>query len=405
MGNSLFTILMLFSGICLALITLPGTIELLLLTLGGILTPRQRYAVQAGAARLRLAVVVPAHDERTGIQRCVRSLHVCEPANKDFTVVVVADNCTDDTAAIAQKAGARVLIRHDPERRGKGYALDFAFQRLLAEGIDAVIVVDADTLVEANFIAEFRRLFASGADAIQCRYAVNNAAESLRTRLMNIALFAFNILRPRGRDRWGLSAGLLGNGFGLTRKTLLAIPYTAVSVVEDLEYHLRLVRAGLTVRFADAVTVKAEMPVGGQGAKTQRARWEGGRLRMALQTVPSLLAEIASGRLRLIEPLLDLLLLPLAFHVLILFATLIPPYAPTRLYAFFGLGIVALHILAAIRVGGGGIKDLAALCAAPFYMAWKVLLIPAMLKTAGKNADWVRTERSVTPSPTNTKKQ
>ncbi|MEP7338943.1 MAG: glycosyltransferase family 2 protein [Acidobacteriota bacterium] len=393
MRNDFLTILMAVIGVGLAALTLPGTIELLLLTLGGILPPRRNHAQTGDGAQLRLAIVAPAHNEAAGIQRCVRSLLSCEPASDKFAVAVVADNCTDNTAALAREAGARVLVRCDPERRGKGYALDFAFQMLLAEGYDAVIVVDADTLVDQNFTAEFRGLFAAGADAIQCRYTVNNAEASLRTRLMNIALFAFNVLRPRGRDRWGLSAGLLGNGFGLTGQTLRAVPYDAVSVVEDLEYHLRLVRTGRVVRFADGVTVKADMPAGGQGAKTQRARWEGGRLRMAAQSVPSLLMEILRGRIRLIEPLLELLLLPLAFHVVILLAALIPPFAPTRVYALCGLGVVALHIVAAIRVGGGGLKEFAALAAAPFYVAWKLVLIPATLRTARKDADWVRTER------------
>lgn len=398
MGNDFFTVLMAVIGVGLALLTLPGTIELLLLTVGGILPARgikeSGRAKTDGGKQLRLAIVAPAHNEAAGIQRCVRSLLSCEPASDNFAVVVVADNCTDNTAELAREAGARTLVRCDTERRGKGYALDFAFHSLLGKGYDAFIVVDADTLVDQNLTTEFRRLFAAGADAIQCRYGVNNAADSLRTRLMSIALFAFNILRPRGRDRWGLSAGLLGNGFGLTRETLLAIPYTAVSVVEDLEYHLRLVRAGRVVRFADAVTVKADMPTGGRGAKTQRARWEGGRLRMAAQAAPSLLKEILRGRIRLMEPLLELLLLPLAFHVVILLATLAPPYAPTRIYALCGFTVVALHIVAAIRVGGGGAKEFAALAAAPFYMAWKVMMIPAMLRTARKDAEWVRTERA-----------
>ncbi len=395
MGNSLFTTLVDVAGVCLALLTFPGSIELLLLTVGGILPARRLRAKVDGGTQWRLAIVAPAHNEAAGIQRCVRSLLSCEPASDKFAVVVVADNCTDNTAELARVAGARVLVRDDAERRGKGYALDFAFQSLLT-GYDAVIVVDADTQVDSNLTAEFRRLFSAGAAAIQCRYTVSNADASLRTRLMSIALFAFNILRPRGRDRWGLSAGLLGNGFGLTRQTLLAIPYTAVSVVEDLEYHLRLVRAGRVVRFADAVTVRAEMPTGGQGAKTQRARWEGGRLRMAAQAVPSLLKEILRGRLRLIEPWLELLLLPLAFHVVILLATLAPPFAPTRAYALGGLGVVALHIVAAIHVGGGGVKEFAALAVAPFYIVWKALLIPAMLKTSRKDAEWVRTARANT---------
>jgi cellulose synthase/poly-beta-1,6-N-acetylglucosamine synthase-like glycosyltransferase len=396
MENNFSAVLMAVIGFGLAAATLPGTAELILLTLGGLLPVRKAKAQPDGGTQLRLAIVVPAHNEAAGIRRCVRSLLRCEPASDKFAVVVVADNCTDDTADVARDAGAITLVRCDPQRRGKGYALDFAFQTLLAEGYDALIVVDADTVVDANFTLEFRRLFSAGAEAIQCRYTVNNANTSTRTRLMNIALFAFNVLRPRGRDRWGLSAGLLGNGFGLSSETLRAVPYDAVSVVEDLEYHLRLVRSGRAVRFADAVTVRADMPAGGPGAKTQRARWEGGRFRMLLNAAPALLKEVLHGRFRLLEPLLELLLLPLAFHVALLLAALAAPFGPSRIYASVGLGLVALHIVAAIRVGGGGWKDFAALAAAPFYVVWKALLIPAMLRTARTNAEWVRTERAGT---------
>src|SRR5262249_19394293 len=151
------------------------------------------------------AAVVPAHDEEAGIERCVRGLLYCDNTEGEFSVVVIADNCADRTADRAREAGARALVRDDKERRGKGYALGFAFTRLIAEGYDAFLVIDADTVVESNLITEFRRLFASGADAIQSRYTVNNPEASLRTRLMNVALLAFNVLRPRGRDHLGFS--------------------------------------------------------------------------------------------------------------------------------------------------------------------------------------------------------
>ncbi|MFN0085250.1 MAG: glycosyltransferase family 2 protein [Blastocatellia bacterium] len=384
-------------GIGLALAVLPGTLELAMLTFGSLLPARRRKA-GASARPLRIAVVVPAHNEAGGIARCVRSLLACEPGANEFTVFVVADNCDDDTAEQARTAGARVLTRRNPEARGKGYALDFAFQTVLAESFDAAVVVDADTVVEANFIAVFSRLFAEGADAAQCAYLVNNAGASPRTRLMNVALCAFNVLRPRSRDRWGLSTGLLGNGFGLSAATLRAVPYDAVSVVEDLEYHLRLARAGRRVRFADGTTVRADMPTGERGAATQRARWEGGRFRMLAEIGPSLLGDLRRGRWRMIEPLFDLLLLPLAFHALLLLAALAIPFAPTRIFAAAGLALVAVHILAALVAGGGGWKDLAALAAAPFYVAWKVMLIPALLRTARTDAEWVRTEREQQPN-------
>ena len=390
----MFEILWIVLGCVLAMTTIAGTLELLMLTVGGLL-PRRRVESMKFKP-LNLAVVIPAHNEEASIARCIRSLHACERTRSWFSIVVVADNCTDSTAEVARENGARALIRNDATKRGKGYALDFAFKTLITDGFEEFIVIDADSEVEPNLICAFRELFEDGADAIQCRYTVNNADVSVRTRLMNVALLAFNVLRPRGRDRLGFSVGLLGNGFGLTRDTLINVPYDAVSVVEDLEYHIRLVRAGRKVRFADGTSVKAEMPVGGKGARTQRARWEGGRFGMIASSAPALAVRVLKGEFNLIEPLFELLLLPLAFHVLLLLAALLPPFAPTRIYAVAGLAVVALHIVAALRVGGGGFKDIWALACAPFYIFWKAALLPKMLLASKKDAEWVRTERAGT---------
>lgn len=381
-------------GLLVALSSLPGTIELFAITLAGVLPARRPDPAPSEGRDLHVVAVIPAHDEEAGIARCVESLHACAPTDDLFSIAVIADNCGDATAERARAAGARVLERHDSTKIGKGHALEWAFRRLLAEAADVLLVVDADTVVEPSLVSALRQRFAAGADAVQTRYGVRNADESLRTRLMNVALLAFNVLRPRGRDRLGLSVGILGNGFALARDTLVAVPYHAHSVVEDLEYHLALVRAGKRVEFADETTVRADMPVGGRGAATQRARWEGGRFRMIRETAPTLAGEIASGRLRLLEPLLELLLLPLAFHVVLLVAALVVPWPPGRAYAGLGLGLVGAHVVAGIVVGGGGRRDLVALLAAPFYVVWKVGLSRAIARASRREADWVRTERA-----------
>lgn len=381
-------------GIPLATLTAPGTIELSLLTAASLLPPRARDAESRPCRRI--AVVVPAHDEREGITRCVKSLLACDPAGCEIEIVVVADNCTDDTADVARKAGARVLERRNPNLRGKGYALEYAFDSLMAEhaDLDGLIVVDADTDVEPTFLAAFARRFSDGADALQCRYLVRDPGDSQRKRLMNVAFMAFNVVRPRGRDRLGLSCGILGNGFGLSRRCLEAVPYAARSVVEDLEHHLDLVRAGYRVEFVDETCVRGDMPDAGKGVETQRARWEGGRMRMMREKAPGLIAEIAKGRLKLTEPLLELMLLPLATHVGLLGVTLLVPFPPTQIAAAVGLGSVGAHVLAALKVGGADREDLKALAGAPLYIAWKAKLLPKILGAAKEEQEWVRTERA-----------
>ena len=379
-------------GSAAAAVTLPGTLELAFLTFGGAL-PRKPASPTSDALR-KLVVVVPAHNEAGMIGQCVHSLLNADPPKAELKVVVVADNCTDSTAAHAVEAGAEVLLRTDSSKRGKGFALEYAFENLLEDPeVDALLIVDADTIVSRNFLTECENVLSAGADAVQCRYVVKNADDSDRARLMNIALFAFNVLRPRGRERFGFSVGILGNGWGLSRRCLESVPYNAHSVVEDLEYHIRLVREAMRVRFVDAATVFGEMPSNDEAAATQRSRWEGGRFRMIREQVPMLLADLLQGRIRALEPLGELLLLPLAFHVGGLVITLAIPFPPTQIYAACGLALVAAHITTAVAVAGGSIEDMKAILNAPRYMLWKTGLLKNIFVASKKDQDWVRTAR------------
>ena len=389
---SVWSTVLTIAACCVALLSLPGSIELLLLTLGGLLPARRPRAALPGPLP-SLAVVVPAHDEELNIGACVDNLRAAGACEEGVRVVVIADNCSDGTATKAVIHGAHVLVRFNEEERGKGHALNHAFAELMREGWDAFLIVDADTAIGPGLIRSTRMAFAHGAAATQCGYLVRNGGGSVRTRLMNLALMAFNVLRPRGRWRWGLSCGILGNGFGVSGSLLESVPYDATSVVEDLEYHLRLVREGERVEFLPDAFVYADMPVSGSGVKTQRARWEGGRLRMVREHAPALFEEVLRGRFRMLEPLLELLLLPLAMHVLLLLMAVAFPFAPVRLYGLAGLAIVLLHVLAGVLVSGGGWRDVAALVAAPFYVAWKVLIIPVLVRTSRSSPAWVRTER------------
>lgn len=382
------------AGAILILLTLPGTIELAIITFAAMLPSADRPSKALDTTIRKLAIVVPAHDEAATIVRCVRSIADCAPPDSVETqIVVVADNCADATAQLARAANARVLVRSDAVRRGKGFALKYAFQILLDEGFDAVFIVDADSVVDTNLLQEVVRLFRAGADGVQVRYLVINPEDSLRTRLMSVAFMAFNVLRARGRERIGLSVGIFGNGFGLSKATLEAVPYDAHSIVEDLEYHLQLIQAGRKIVFADRTRVRGDMPIGGQSASTQRARWEGGRLRIAIQNLPRLLGGVVSGKLRLLEPSLELLLLPLAFHVTLLGLIALIPVALARIYALSALGLVALHVVVAVLIGGGGWRDFAALLSTPFYVVWKIAALPKILRSARSATPWIRTDR------------
>lgn len=375
-------------GILLCLLTLPGTLELLLLTLGGILPSKSKNA--SGNYLKRLAVIIPAHNEERSIVKTLEHLKKCKG---QFDIIVIADNCTDKTASVSKSLQARVIERNS-EKRGKNHALDFAFNILLEESYEAFAVVDADTVVMPNFISEIQKAFSLNVDAVQVYYGVLNPEQALKARLMRVALMANNLLRPKGRQRWGFSAGIFGNGFALSRQTLLDVPFQVDSVVEDTAYHIRLVENQKKVHFIEATSVLADMPLSQSGAATQRIRWEGGRFGLMKKEIPRLAKKVFKGEIRLLEPLLDLLLLPLGYQVMLLLLLIGIPFLPTQIYAWISLGVIGFHLIAALIIGKAGWKDIAVLFLLPFYLLWKLAMLFRIFLVSRKGFTWDRTQRS-----------
>ena len=353
----------------------------------------------------RFAIVVPAHDEEAGIGATVSNLLSVDYPKDRFSVTVVADNCADETAARAEEAGARVLVRHDADRRGKGYALAHAFE-ILAREVDAVVVVDADTLVSPNLLRAFATRIEAGALAVQADYAVRNPNASWRTRLMAIAFGAFHVLRSVGRERLRLSSGLRGNGMCFTSRVLGLVPHDAYSIVEDVEYGIRLGEAGHRVYYAGDAHVYGEMVSSSRASQSQRERWEQGRAALArTRGVPLFGQALARRDLVLLDLAIDILLPPLSTLAI----WVVAGFAAALLSGYFfsqeislriwiaNLAALALYVLRGWSLSGTGLRGLVELACAPFYVAWKVAL---RLRQAERPKDWVRTTREAQPETT-----
>jgi len=389
MTHLLFTLL----GAVLVLVTLPLVLELLLVTAANALPARRRNPGTENA-RLDLAIIVPAHNEELLVGRSVLSLRAS--AGPSGKIIVVAHNCVDGTAAKAGNAGAEVLVYNDPEARGKGFALRHGFEHALAAGANAVMVVDADSVVSSNTVSAVGAAFAAGATVVQCRYEMESTTDRSSTQLAALAFRGFNVVRPRGRERLGLSSGILGNGFAIARTVLETIPYDAFSVVEDLEYHLHLVMAGQKVRYLEEAVIRADFPESRVGEAVQRSRWEGGRLLTTRRWALPLVGNILFGRLRLIEPLCDLSGLPLAYGVFALLVAVCLPLTWLRWYAGASLGVVLAHVLTAAWAGPDFLNSLKLLAMSPWYILRKLWMIPGVLRGSSAKAAWVRTERDNT---------
>lgn len=353
-------------------------------------------------AEIRFDIIVPAHNEEAGIERTVKSLLAVDYPPALRRVLVVVDNCTDATQEKAEAAGAIVLVRKDPVLRGKGYALAHAFAQVVTDHFaDVAVVIDADTTVSPNLLRAFASRFMRGASAAQASYGVQNPGASWRTRLLVIALALFHDLRSLGRERLGLSAGLRGNGMALHTATLTRVPYDAYSIVEDVEYGLRLGEAGIRIHYVPEAHVWGEMVSKGGASRSQRRRWEQGRRALARSRGLALMKAALRRRDRVLFDLAtDVIVPPLATLALAVMVGLLAslarnglggpvwPIGPWAVSAF----ALFVYVIRGWAMSGAGLRGLLDLIVfAPVYVIWKLAL--SLRRADQPRGEWVRTPR------------
>jgi hypothetical protein len=217
---------------------------------------------------------------------------------------------------------------------------------------------------------------------------------------MTIALAAFHVLRSLARERLALSCGLRGNGMCFSRQILREVPHEAFSIVEDLEYGIRLGEAGHRVHYAEEAHVYGDMVATERASRSQRERWEGGRLRLAGEHGLRLLA---SGLQRrdpvLIDLAIDVLVPPLSLIALAVAVGVVSsavlanrggPKTPLWLWAGCALALAG-YVLRAWKLSGTGARGLLDLLCAPLYIAWKATLL--LRRNSSKKNEWIRTQR------------
>ena len=392
-------------NIALSVLSLPVLAWTVYLAVLAILSRASVPPSTSAPAGTNFDIIVPAHDEESGIARTVESLLATDYPTAMRRVIVVADNCTDRTEARAQAAGAAVITRDDPSRRGKGHALAFAFERSLRERFaGALVVVDADTRVTANLLRAFDARLRGGAAAVQAEYCVANPDASWRTRLMHVAFTLFHDVRSRARDRLGVSTGLRGNGMAFSAALLEEVPHEAFSLVEDVEYGIRLGLAGRRVEYAGDARVYGDMVSTEVASRSQRRRWEGGRWALAKRYAPLLVRLGLQRRDRVLLDLAADLLVPPLTYVAVATAS---GAALAGAWLLLGRGVwwsvapwcIAASALVVYVVRGAWLARLGPRVIldalwVPAYLVWKILLALRPLRTP--DGEWVRTARPET---------
>ena len=366
---------------------------------------RSKAGSGATAGRSRFLIVIPAHDEEGVIGSTVRSCRSLDYDPDLFSIHVIADNCSDQTAREAREAGASVVERYDPDLRSKGHALEYFFTRIPEgrpdSGYDAAVLIDADTIVDAGLLKTFDRTLGEGKDWVQGYYTVRNPDASWRTRMMTYAFSLANGVWMLGLERLGLSVGLKGNGMCFSAGGLRRFPWRAHGLVEDMEFALMLRVQGERVRFEPEARVFGEMVSrGGPGAASQRRRWEVGRRSLRGKFAGPLVGSPALGTLRKMLYLIDLFFPPLVTLALglIMSASIhalsalewrfmpashdLLPVHMAMLAAFFA------YALSPILVLGLPVRYFLSLLMLPYYITWKLFMA-----SKRRSEGWVRTPR------------
>jgi cellulose synthase/poly-beta-1,6-N-acetylglucosamine synthase-like glycosyltransferase len=378
----------------LAILTLCFAIEVLV-GLTPLAPPKFLRTESSGAV-----IVIPAHNEEAVLAKTIDDLKAA--VDGAGRILVVADNCTDATAQIARDARVDVLERSDPDRRGKGFALDFARAHLRANPPRAVLIVDADCSIDRESVLRLvEACVATGRPCQATNLQRPNPRASPAVQLSTFAFFIKNVIRQRALKRLAGRVHLLGTGMAFPWTIFDGANLATSAIVEDLKLGQELANSGQAPLFIEGAAVwsRAESSA---NTISQRRRWEGGFLQNARQVGPRLLAQaIVRANPRLLWAALDLMIPPFALLLLLdvvalalgaTFAWLVRAN-PSALYFIGGTTLLALTALAlAWALGGRRFVSLKGLAQAPLYVAWKLPMYVGIARL-GAPKEWMRTER------------
>jgi len=396
--NPVWMLLSLLAG-ALALLVFVPSATLLLQVLMSLAPERRREASPWPSPRPRTVVLMPAHDEGAGIAAAIAT--VLPQLAPGDGLLVVADNCSDDTAAIAAVAGAQVVVRHDMARRGKGYALDFGVRSLRAHAPEVVVIVDADCHLGDGALDCLVRECARSGRPVQALYLMQSPpAASLRTRIAEFAWLVKNHARPLGWHRLGLPCLLMGTGMAFPWALLREAPLASGHIVEDMQLGLDLAARGAAPVFCPSARVTSSFPTQAAGLASQRTRWEHGHLGVIAQQAPRLaLLALRRRSVALAAAVLDLCVPPLASLVLcivfVLCLAALPALGAGADAPLLIAAVAAVMLCVAIGLAwwrfARSVVSLRELMSVPGYVFAKLPIYVRLLRA--RQVEWVRTHR------------
>jgi cellulose synthase/poly-beta-1,6-N-acetylglucosamine synthase-like glycosyltransferase len=353
-----------------------------------------------GQRRSPVAILIPAHNESVCIAKTVVALE--SQLTPQDRLIVIADNCSDDTASLAIVAGAEVIERHDHERVGKGYAMDYGINFLRHSGVrEVVIFLDADCELASGSVDALAQLSINHCRPVQATNLMENQGSVGRTaRIAEFAWKVKNYVRPLGGWRLGLPCHLTGTGMAFPWSIIGSVDLSTGHIAEDAKLGADLAISGYPPLFCYSAKVTSYFPVNTSRIRLQRTRWEHGHLTIICQYVPRLLwCAFKKRRLSLLAMALDLSIPPLGLLTLLLIGL----FGGNILVALGGFSVWSIVITASALLTFGLTLGLAWLrhargivsaCDLLFAPAYALSKIPTLWRFLTKRqVVWIKTER------------
>ncbi len=352
-----------------------------------------------------IAIVIPAHNEERTIVKTLLSCKKLDYPNDIYKVYVIADNCSDRTAEIVKENNVVCYERSDNQNRGKGYALQWAIDKILPEGYDAILILDADCELDPRALKVFDGYLRCGAVVMQAKYVATNQDESPISYATAVGNLIENELFYSPKSKLGLAVFLQGTGMMFAAKILERYPWRAFSVVEDVEYTFELLRNDIDVKFVEEVKVMSEFPAGADQLSVQRERWAGGNLEFGRSHAIKLMWEgFLSKRIKLIDAGWTLLVLsrPLVLLNLSIVVALgclsmiVSPGSISLILLTTGIClslIMSIYFLIGILLLGLTAKRFKLLLFTPIVIV-RLTIIAVLGALGGGKKEWARTPRA-----------
>jgi cellulose synthase/poly-beta-1,6-N-acetylglucosamine synthase-like glycosyltransferase len=345
-----------------------------------------------------LAFLIPAHNEAAGIGITIKRLQA--GSTDDSRIVIIADNCNDDTALIARSLGAEVFERLNSEHRGKAFALEFGRDKLAQNPPDVVMILDADCALSENSAAHLQNAALNHNAPVQAVNLIRgDLSASPLVQISNFAMLVKNLLRQRGMTRLGGTAILTGTGMAIPWVLFASVQLARDDLAEDMAMGIDFVRAGHTAILVNDAYVWSDA-AGQKDALVQRTRWEHGFLTNTKKwALPLIFEGLTKANLAMLLLGLHLLVPPLALLYMVgvialvllaITALLVGLTTPFILLACV-ISLASFATLTAWLFYGRAYLSFASLLRAPLYVLWK---IPVYLKfVKDPETRWIRTPR------------